>query len=213
MEWFTPPHCFETPDAVARPLMLKDASSLFEDLYGDPAVMRNMADPVHTSIEESKALIRYCMQHWDNHSMHVWGIESKATRRLLGYVKLQAALPRVEFGIVSVQKPHLQRRRIYFDMCLRILDWLIVQPSVHYVYAYSDIDSPSEQFFKHIGFQHEVCLPNWDARPNRGIAAVPIHLYGSARPFTPFVHFLHHTWFRKPEHAHGLHSRYLLEEH
>ncbi len=210
MEIFSPPACFDSPRAVARPVMARDATKLFEDIFSDPAVMHNIAQKLHTSINETKTYIECCERSWSSHFAHMWVVEHKVTKRIIGLIKLQAELPRVEIGLISAQKPTLQNRYAFFDVFLRILDWTIAQPSVHYLYAYSDPGSQSAHTAKHCGFKLEACLQNWDSRPNQGLASVPIHLYGIPRPFTNLVHFLHYTWFKKPEQASTLLSRSLL---
>ncbi len=210
MEIFSPPFCFESPNAIARPVMPRDATSLFEDLFSDPAVMRNIEAKLHTSINETKVFIQGVEQSWNTNFIHMWAVEHKTSGRILGLVNLQGKLPRVEIGAMSVQKSNLRNRRAFFDLFLRILDWTIAQPSVHYLYACSDPGSSSEQVIEHFGFKLEAQLPNWESRPNQGLASVPINLYGIARPFKDFVHFLHYSWFKRPEQASMLLSRSLL---
>ncbi len=210
MEIFSPPVCFDTPHAIARPLMLRDAPRLFTDVLSDPAVMRNIGNKMHTSIDDTKKYIECCERGWNSHFMHMWVVEHKTSGRILGLIKQQAELPRVEVGVISVKNLTLRNRHAFFNMLAHMTDWTITQPCVHYLYVYSDPNSQSAYMAEHCGFQLEARLSNWDSRPNRGLASVPIHLYGVARPFTNLVHFLHYTWFKNSKQASTLLSRSLL---
>ncbi len=187
MKLFRPPKHFETSRILARPLCAADAPDVFHYLLSDPRVTWHLPLATHFSVEETIAYIRLCELGWRAGFFHIWGLVDKASGRIIGLVEMRAALPRVEFGVITTQQPDLKRRRALAMMTGHILEWLITQSHVYRIYACCDPHSEASRAVEHLGFRYEAQLTGWEARPNQNKPAGTINTYVLLRPFDSWL--------------------------
>lgn len=87
---------------VLRWLDLRDASALFETVYGDSDVMRFVAGGAHKNVAETEAAIARYIAHGEQHGFTFWAIEDADAGELLGDCGLhliEGRGPDIEFGV------------------------------------------------------------------------------------------------------------------
>ena len=75
----------ETPRLILRRLEMRDAPDLF-DYSRDPQVAKHVLWDAQTSVSEARAYVRYMLRRYRAGEPASWGIEEKATGRVVGTI-------------------------------------------------------------------------------------------------------------------------------
>lgn len=75
----------KTPRLRVRPITAQDATDYFA-LNRDPKVMLSYGIPRHQSLAQTQSLIRWMQAEFKKHHFIRWGVEDKATGKLIGDV-------------------------------------------------------------------------------------------------------------------------------
>ncbi len=75
----------ETKRLVLRKLEMKDAHDIFE-YSRDPQVAKHVLWDAHTSLSESRGTIRYMMRKYRGGEPSSWGIQEKASGKIIGTI-------------------------------------------------------------------------------------------------------------------------------
>src|SRR5437868_9268436 len=104
MHLLSPPDRFETSALLARPLRESDSQSVFDNLLSDGRVTLHLPGLTHSKVEETQWLIHYWEAAWRCSLSHVWGLEDKKTKEIVGLIEIRPTLPRAEVGIATIRR-------------------------------------------------------------------------------------------------------------
>jgi len=181
MHAFYPPRFIESDELLMRPFVEDDAQELFDALLGDPAVTEWLVVPTHRSVADSRSFIESCRSGWVRRTRFTWALQDKASQRIVAAIDLKPALPRVEIGVITSQRPGHQRRRAGLQTLRKFIDWLMAQPQIFRVDAYCAPQGAAASTMSKLGFVLEGRLLNWEARPNRNLPAGDSLLFAMTR--------------------------------
>ncbi len=135
--------CLETERLILRRLEMRDAADVFE-YSRDPLVAEHVLWDAHTSIGESRGYIRYMIRKYRSGEPSSWGIEEKASGRIIGtigYMWYQRENRACEIGY-SLSRAHWNRG--YMTEALReVIDYSFRELSMHRVEAQHETANPA----------------------------------------------------------------------
>ena len=76
----------ETERLILRPFALADAEDMFNGWASDPLATRYLTWPPHTSIADSREIIRLWLGLYPNPHHYVWALELKGAARVVGSI-------------------------------------------------------------------------------------------------------------------------------
>lgn len=182
---FHAPKVIETDELLLRPPEPRDAQALFDEMFSDLETVRHLTYLRHTTLDQTLAFIDMAQKDWESGALPRWVLEDKASGRLTGMIELQPRPPRAEFGVVISRRGGARRRRAGLVALRKFLKWLIAQPQIYRVFACCAVDGTSHTAMERLGFTLEAKMTNYEARPNRGLAAADSYLYAMTRPLVP----------------------------
>lgn len=131
----------ETERLLLRKVEMKDAQDMYE--YScDPLVARHVLWDAHTSVNDTKGYIRYMLRRYRLGEPSSWGIEDKATGKIvgtIGYMWYQEDNNAVEVGY-SLARRHWNKG--YMTEALRaVIDYSFQTLGLHRIEAQHETDN------------------------------------------------------------------------
>lgn len=164
---------YETERLVLRPFTENDAEALFNNWASDDEVTKYLTWPTHSSVEESREYVNYCIQQYSTSSCYQWGIELKSTHELIGnisVVSLIEELECMELGWVIGRK--YWGNGYMPEAATKVIDVLFDEVGVNCVYAEHDVNNPkSGRVMQKIGMKFEGVLRQF-GKNNQGIVDI-----------------------------------------
>jgi ribosomal-protein-alanine N-acetyltransferase len=185
MDIFRFPDVIETDDLLLRAPVPDDAPALFDEMFGDGDMMRDLPMVLHRSVEDSQRFVEESERGWREGTLIRWVLEDKETKRLTAVIELRPQLPRIEVGTIISRHGGARRRRAGLYALRKLLKWLLAQPPVFRIYAYCAIDGKAYSTMERLGFALEATVKNHECRPNRGLPAADSYLFAMTRPVQP----------------------------
>ncbi len=149
----------ETERLILRKLTMRDAQDIF-DYSRDREVARHVLWDAHTSISESKAYVRYMIRKYRMGEPSSWGIQLKATGRIvgtIGYMWFQRDNNAVEVGY-SLSRDQWGQG-LMTEALKKVLDHSFDKLNLHRVEAQFEVDNPaSGAVMKKAGMTYEGTL-------------------------------------------------------
>ncbi|MCX8565429.1 MAG: Protein N-acetyltransferase, RimJ/RimL family [Glomeribacter sp. 1016415] len=183
MSQFCPPEHFETTQMVAEPFQLRDAQQLFDNLLSDSRVTEYISHATHTAIEQTKLYIRLTSIAWNYGHAYIWALKDRELEQIVGLLEMRPTLPRIEFGLLTSQKPGMKRFRPAIEIFIKALRWASRQDGVYRMQVTCDPKGKSASFVERLGFVYEAYLTNWEARPARNPPVGDMLMFSMLHPF------------------------------
>ena len=171
MRAFVPPDVIDADAIRLRKFVETDAHAAYEVLFGDPAVTEWLPSATHRTVDDTRSYIALCERGWSAGLCYTWALEDRESGHLLGAIELRPSPPRVEIGVVISRREGHRRRRASLAALLKLIRWILAQPQICRVYACCAPGGEAAKTMTRLGFTYEGRLSNWEARPNRGLAA------------------------------------------
>ena len=131
----------ETPRLILRRLEMRDASDIFD--YGrDPQVAQHVLWDAYTSVSEARSYIRYMQRKYRAGEPCSWGIEEKATGRIvgtIGYMWYQRDNNACEVGYSLARR--LWNRGLMTEALNAVLRYSFEELAIHRVEAQHETDN------------------------------------------------------------------------
>ena len=155
-EFFASLPVLETPRLTLRKVRMSDAADVY--LYAkDPEVARHVLWEPHRSILDSRGFIRFLMYQYRNGMPGSWGIELKATGRIIGtigYMSYNADNATVEVGY-SIAREHWGKG-LMTEALVAVIDESFRTLDLHRIEALHFTDNPaSGRVMEKCCMQHE----------------------------------------------------------
>jgi len=169
----------ETERLVLRKLEMRDAQDIF-NYSQDPLVAKHVLWDPHTSVGESRGYIRYMLRKYRAGDPSSWGIEEKASGKIIGtigYMWYQRENNSVEVGY-SLARSHWNKG--YMTEALRaVIDYSFRNLHLHRVEAQHETDNAaSGKVMEKCGMKKEGTLRG--RLYNKG-KYVDVHIYSILR--------------------------------
>jgi ribosomal-protein-alanine N-acetyltransferase len=149
-----------------RRLRYEDAEEIFYTYASKPEATRFMSWPTHTSIEETRAFLRYAIAAWIGGLDYSYGIRLQETNRLVGSFGVTNENGKIQFGYIY--SPTQWGNGYATEVCGKMMGLLREQKNVYRVGTYVDLDNvASMKVLKKSGLVEEARLPKWVRFPNQ----------------------------------------------
>ncbi|HEV8441146.1 MAG TPA: GNAT family N-acetyltransferase [Methylomirabilota bacterium] len=163
-----PPSTFETPRLSLRRPEPDDAPAIFESYTRDPDVTRFVTWTAHPSVNVTRRFVEeFCMAGWARGEVYTWLITLVEDAQVAGMIDLRPVATRAEVGYVLARRHW--GRGLMTEAARAVVDWAIVQPDIHRVWAVVDLDNvASQRVLEKAGMVREGVLRRWMVAPSQG---------------------------------------------
>lgn len=149
-----------------RRLRYEDAEEIFYTYASKPEATRFMSWSTHTSIEETRAFLRYAIAAWIEGLDYSYGIRLQETNRFVGSFGVINENGKVQFGYIF--SPTQWGNGYATEACAKMMSLLRDQKNVYRVGTYVDLDNTaSMKVLKKSGLVEEARLQKWMRFPNQ----------------------------------------------
>lgn len=174
------PEHLETARLKLRPVELTDAADIFA-YAGEEAPTRFMNFPRHSSLVESEAFAKRCVDCWESSSAFPWAIIAKGSNQLMGVIELRVAPPKADFGYILNESYWGQG--FATESASAVVGWAIAQGPIFRVWATCHPRNiGSAPVLRKVGLSFEATLANWEERPQLGEKAGSSACYAMTKP-------------------------------
>jgi [ribosomal protein S5]-alanine N-acetyltransferase len=163
-----------TDRLILRMPHMEDASIIFEGWAQDLEVVHYLPWRPHGSVEETKSFVQSCLSDWDTRTGFPYMMILRENNEVLGMIDARIHLPQMGIGY-CLARVHWGKG--YMPEAARaVIDWAFQQPSIHRVYATTDVDNvASQHVLEKVGMQREGLLRKYIIHPN--ISDIPRDSY------------------------------------
>jgi len=153
---------------------MEDAPAIFDGWAQDREVTRHLAWRPHQSIQETQTFIQRCLAAWESRARFPYVISLRESGEVIGMIDPRIEVPKVEIGY-GARRSHWGKGYVT-EAVGAIIEWAFQQPSIHRVYATTDVDNAaSQRVLEKAGMQCEGILRKYILHPN--ISDVPRDSY------------------------------------
>jgi RimJ/RimL family protein N-acetyltransferase len=175
----SPPARLTTPRLVLRRPRAGDAAAVYA--YGhDPEVTRYLSFRTHRSLADAEAFVGWCPARRGSGQEFCWLVSVRDEDAVAGSIACRVRGHAAEIGYV-LGKPYWGRG--YATEAGRaVVDWAVVQPEIHRVWAACDVENPaSARVLEKLGMTREGVLRRWIVHPNVSATPRDCHVYARVR--------------------------------
>jgi RimJ/RimL family protein N-acetyltransferase len=155
---------------------------LFEQMLSDADTTKDLAFACHRDIYATHDYIPDALTCWKFGTLYRYALVCKESDALTAIIELTPRLPQITLGVVISRTGGHRRRRTGIAALREFLRQVLEQPGVYRICAYCAVDGLAYSSMERLGFKREGLLVNYEARPNRGLAAADSYLYAMTRP-------------------------------
>lgn len=182
MNGFRPPRIIETDALTLRPFVAADAGTLFSTMLGDAALTTWLSVRRHRSMLDSLRYIHDKEAAWLAGTEYSWAVVERASGVLVAAIDLRASPPRAEIGVIVSARATPRQRRAGLAALLRLIRWLLAQPSLYRIEAHCAPQSAAASTMQKLGFTLDARLTNWLSLPNTVRQVGDALLFSICRP-------------------------------
>lgn len=143
----------ETERLILRPLRVSDAERIFSCWANDAEVTRYMSWSTHTSIEDTRAWLRFEEEAVFSSGNYTFGYVLKETNELIGSGGLLYEKDLARYGLGYILMKPYWGRGLATEAARRILDFAIEDVGLRRFFAYHAIANPaSGNVIRKLGF-------------------------------------------------------------
>ena len=152
-----PPRTLETPRLQLRPPRLDDAEAIFTGYARDPEVSRFLPWTAHSSLADTRAFLRECLDAWRGKSRFPWAITLRPGAFPIGMIELRLL---GHMGDVGYVLSRAQWGKGYMTEALRVvIDATLALDGVYRVSAVCDVENvASARVMEKAGMEREGVL-------------------------------------------------------
>ena len=175
-----PPDTFETPCLrLCRPRM-EDAPSIYARYSSDPDVTRHLPWRPHKSVKETQTFLTHPLNSMESDETHVWIVESKEDRRLMGLMSIGIHSARAgDFLNTEEERQYYKVGFAYHlarsewgqgyatEAARALVDWALNQRQVFRICTVCDVEhAASVRVLEKLGMVREGVLKRWGIHSN-----------------------------------------------
>ena len=168
------PEQFLTDRLHLRVPRLEDAKSIFDGWAQDKDVTRYLTWRPHENIEQTQEFVRGCLAAWESHTRFPYMITLRTDGKVIGMIdpRIESSKVGIGYGIARA----FWGNGFAPEATNAIIGWAFQQPSLHRVYATTDVENiASQRVLEKVGMQREGLLRKYIIHPN--ISDIPRDSY------------------------------------
>jgi ribosomal-protein-alanine N-acetyltransferase len=154
------PEKIETNRLLLQRLRYEDAEEIFYSYASKPETTRYLSWKMHTSIEDTRAFVRYAMESWNLGLDYTFSIREKVTGKFAGSFGVIHEDGKIQFGYVL--SPTFWGKGYATEACQAVMAILKTFPSLFRVGTFVDTDNvASIRVLLKSGLKEEARLRKW----------------------------------------------------
>ena len=159
------PEHIHTERLHLRVPQMDDAVAIFQGWAQDHEVTRYLTWRPHERIEQTQEFVRSCLSAWEHGRRFPYMITLKENGNIIGMIDPRMEGHKVGIGY-GLARAHWGKGYVT-EATRAIIDWAFQQPSIHRVYATTDVDNiASRRVLEKAGMQCEGILRKYILHPN-----------------------------------------------
>lgn len=172
------PKDFHTLRLHLRAPEMSDATAIFEEYAQDSEVVRFLVWAPHSSVEDTRAFLTECLDHWKRRTEYTWTLIESG--RPIGMISARRNGTIVELGYVLAKRCWGQG--LMAEAARTLQDWWLAQEGIRRVQAYCDVENTaSARVMEKIGMQRESLIRRHAVHPNISKEPRDCYLYSKDR--------------------------------
>ncbi|HEY0651717.1 MAG TPA: GNAT family N-acetyltransferase [Chryseosolibacter sp.] len=154
------PEKIETERLLLQRLRYEDAEEIFYTYASKPEATKYLSWPMHRSVEDTRAFIRYAIDAWNLGLDYTFSIRSKRSNKFIGSFGVIHENGRIQFGYVFT--PTEWGKGYATEACSKMMSVLKEFPSLFRIGTFVDVDNTASiNVLKKSGLVEEARLTRW----------------------------------------------------
>lgn len=154
------PEKIETSRLLLQRLRYEDAEEIFYTYASKPEATRYLAWPMHKSIEDTRAFLRYAIESWHQGTDYSFSIRLKSTQQFIGSFGAIHEDGKIQFGYVL--SPIHWGQGYATELCRKMMDILKMIPTLYRIGTFVDLENEASlKVLLNSGLIEEGRLQKW----------------------------------------------------